>query len=139
MKAFAMEAGSDRMTGTSARRILLVEDDNALRRLFAGVLRSGGYVVEEASTGDEAVAALDRQCPDLLLSDLVLPGPNGQELASLCQARCPDTILVFMSGYTAEELHDLAITQVVFIPKPISPRDLLSTLERLFAPRVASR
>jgi CheY-like chemotaxis protein len=134
-----MEFGSDRMTGTSARRILLVEDDNALRRLFAGVLRSSGYAVEEASTGDEALAALDRQCPDLLLSDLVLPGPNGQELASLCRARCPDTILVFMSGYTAEELHDLAITQVVFIPKPISPRDLLSTLELLFAPRVASR
>jgi CheY-like chemotaxis protein len=139
MKAFAMEPGTDRMTGTSARRILLVEDDNALRRLFAEVLRSRGYAVEEASTGDEALAALDRQCPDLLLSDLVLPGPNGQELASLCRARCPDTILVFMSGYTAEELHDLAITQVVFIPKPISPRDLLSTLERLFAPRVASR
>jgi CheY-like chemotaxis protein len=134
-----MEFGSDRMTGTSARRILLVEDDNALRRLFAEVLRSRGYAVEQASTGDEALAALDRQCPDLLLSDLVLPGPNGQELASLCRARCPDTILVFMSGYTAEELHDLAITQVVFIPKPISPGDLLSTLERLFAPRVASR
>jgi CheY-like chemotaxis protein len=136
-KAFVM-AGSDGVTGTIAWRILLVEDDDALRRLFAGVLRSRGYVVEEASTGDEAVAALDRQCPDLLLSDLVLPGPNGQELASLCRARCPDTILVFMSGYTAEELHDLGITQVVFMPKPISPRELLSTLERLLAPRVAS-
>jgi CheY-like chemotaxis protein len=136
-KAFAM-AGSDGATGTIAWRILLVEDDDALRRLFAGVLRSRGHDVEEASTGDEAVAALDRHCPDLLLSDLVLPGPNGQELASLCRARCPDTILVFMSGYTAEELHDLAITQVVFIPKPIAPGDLLSTLERLLAARVAS-
>jgi CheY-like chemotaxis protein len=115
-----------------------VEDDDALRRLFAGVLRSNGYVVEEASTGDEAVAAFDRQCPDLLLSDLVLPGPNGQELASLCRARCPEAILVFMSGYTAEELHDLAITQVVFIPKPISPVELVATLERLFARRAAN-
>jgi CheY-like chemotaxis protein len=133
-----MEPGSDSATGTAARRILLVEDDHALRRLFAGVLRSRGYIVEEASNGDEAVAAFDRQCPDLLLSDLVLPGPNGQELASLCRARCPEAILVFMSGYTAEELHDLAITQVVFIPKPISPLELAATLERLFQRRAAN-
>jgi CheY-like chemotaxis protein len=103
-QALGMASGSDAEGGTGARRILLVEDDDALRGLFASVLRSRAYIVEEASTGDEAVAAFDRQCPDLLLSDLVLPGPNGQELASLCRARCPDTILVFMSGYTAEEL-----------------------------------
>jgi CheY-like chemotaxis protein len=129
---------SDDAAAITARRILLVEDDHALRRLFATALRSSGYVVEEASTGDEAVTAFDRECPDLLLSDLVLPGPNGQELASLCRSRCPDTILVFMSGYTAQELHDLAITQVVFIPKPISPNDLIPTLERLFERRAAN-
>jgi CheY-like chemotaxis protein len=134
-----MEPGSDSAIGMDVRRILLVEDDDALRRLFAGVLRSNGYVVEEASNGDEAVAAIDRQCPDLLLSDLVLPGPNGQELASLCRARCPDTILVFMSGFTAEELHDLAIKQVVFIPKPISPQELVATLEQLFVRQAANR
>jgi two-component system, cell cycle sensor histidine kinase and response regulator CckA len=138
MKTLVMESGIDGAVGTGPRRILLVEDDDALRRLFAGVLRSRGYVVEEASTGDEAVAAFDRQCPDLLLSDLVLPGPNGQELASLCRARCPEAILVFMSGYTAEELHELAITQVVFIPKPITPLDLVATLERLFERRAAN-
>jgi two-component system, cell cycle sensor histidine kinase and response regulator CckA len=138
MKTLVMEPGSDGAVGAGPRRILLVEDDEALRRLFAGVLRSRGYVVEEASTGDEAVAAFDRQCPDLLLSDLVLPGPNGQELASLCRAKCPEAILVFMSGYTPQELHELAITQVVFIPKPISPVDLAGTLERLLERRTAS-
>jgi CheY-like chemotaxis protein len=139
MKAFAMEPGTDSAMGMDVRRILLVEDDDALRRMFADVLRSNGYGVEEASSGDEAVAAIDRQCPDLLLSDLVLPGPNGQELASLCRARCPDTILVFMSGFTAEELHDLAIKQVVFIPKPISPQELVATLEQLFVRQAANR
>lgn len=133
-----MASDRDEAAATTVQRILLVEDDDALRRLFATALRTEGYEVEEASTGDEAVAAFDRTCPDLLLSDLVLPGPNGQELASICRNRCPETILVFMSGYTAEELHDLDITQVVFIPKPISPRDLLTTLERLFERRAAN-
>jgi two-component system, cell cycle sensor histidine kinase and response regulator CckA len=127
-----MTSSSDEAAAVTVRRILLVEDDDALRRLFTTALLSEGYIVEAASTGDEAVAAFTRQCPDLLLSDLVLPGPNGEELARLCRECCPDTILVFMSGYTAEELHQLDITQVVFIPKPIQPRDLLATLARLF-------
>lgn len=130
-----MTSSSEEAAAAVVRRILLVEDDDALRRLFTTALLSEGYMVEAASTGDEAVDAFTRQCPDLLLSDLVLPGPNGEELARLCRERCPDTILVFMSGYSAEELHQLDITQVVFIPKPIQPRDLLATLNRLFVGR----
>lgn len=130
-----MTSSSEEAAAAVVRRILLVEDDDALRRLFTTALLSEGYMVEAASTGDEAVDAFTRQCPDLLLSDLVLPGPNGEELARLCREHCPDTILVFMSGYSAEELHQLDITQVVFIPKPIQPRDLLATLNRLFVGR----
>lgn len=113
------------------KRILLVEDDDALRGLLHSALTAGGYDVDEASTGDEALAAIERRCPDLLLSDLVLPGVNGQELATRCREHCPDIVLVFMSGYKEEELHRREITQVVFIPKPISPRDLLAALARL--------
>lgn len=133
-----MEPVREEASGAEAPRVLLVEDDDALRRLFAGTLRAEGYVVEEASTGDEAFEAFDRRCPDLLLSDLVLPGPNGQELANLCRARCPDTILVFMSGYAGEELQELSITEVVFISKPISPAALVRTVQRLLEAERAS-
>jgi CheY-like chemotaxis protein len=126
---------SEGPSGVGAHRILVVEDDDALRRLFSQALRSQGYEVEEASTGFEAVEAFYRQCPDVLLSDLVLPGPNGQELARRCRARCPDAILIFMSGYAGEELHELDITQVVFLSKPVSPAEMVRTVERLLARR----
>lgn len=131
-------ADSGSVAGPAGGHILLVEDDLALRNLIARVLRVGGYVVEEAATGTEAVQAFTRRCPDLLLSDLVLPGPNGQKLASLCRAACPDTMLAFMSGYSAQELHELDIRQVVFIPKPIRPAELLKLVSGLFAERAES-
>jgi len=118
-----------------ARRILVVDDDEPTRTMLVRALTAHGYIVDQAATGGEAVEAFGRTCPDVLLSDLVMPGPNGQELASLCRARCPDALLVFMSGYTEEELHRLEITQVVFLPKPISPNALVQTLDRLVAER----
>ncbi len=121
------------------RRVLVVDDDETLRGMLVRALTAHGFAVEQAGTGGEAVEAFGRSCPDVLLSDLVLPGPNGQELASLCRARCPDTILVFMSGYSEEELHRLEITQVVFLPKPISPNALVRTVNRLIDERDKSQ
>jgi two-component system, cell cycle sensor histidine kinase and response regulator CckA len=120
--------------GAKGRHILVVEDDDALRVFFAKTLRSRGYDVEEASTGWEAMEAFERGCPDLLLADLIIPGPNGQELANACRERCPETVLVFVSGHTAEKLQELAITQVVFLPKPLARKTLLQTIERLLGP-----
>jgi CheY-like chemotaxis protein len=126
-----MEAVGSGPAGAQAPRVLVVEDEHELRRLLVRALSGAGYRVEEASTGWEAVDVFDRDCPDLLLADLVLPGPNGQELANLCRERCPDTLLVFMSGYSEDELHDLDITQVVFLPKPVLPGEIVRTVNRL--------
>ncbi|MFW5951184.1 MAG: hypothetical protein ACOCVZ_03605 [Gemmatimonadota bacterium] len=60
-----------------------------------------------------------------------MPGPSGQELAAGCREECPDAVLVFMSGYSEEELQSLEIRQVLFLPKPVSPKDLVRTLDRL--------
>lgn len=125
--------------GGRARRILVVDDEEPIRAMLVRALTAHGYIVEQAATGGEAVESFGRNCPDVLLSDLVLPGPNGQELASLCRARCPDAILVFMSGYTEDELSRLEITQVVFLPKPISPNALVETLAQLIAERERSQ
>ena len=114
-----------------AARVLIAEDDHHLRNLFAGVLEGAGFVVEQAADGDQALDATSRSCPDLLLSDLVMPGLTGDELARKVRERCPATILVFMSGFSEEELHHMDIKQVVFLPKPISPHDLVATLRRL--------
>ena len=98
-------------------------------------LEAAGYQVAEAATGEEAREEYTRHCPHVLLADLVLPGLNGQELATACRRHCPGTILIFMSGYSEEELQRLEIRQVVFLPKPVLPRELTSTLDRLLADR----
>ena len=114
-----------------ARRILLVDDDPAVRLTLGKALRRGGYDVDEAADGEEALASVERACPDLLVSDLVIPPPNGQQLAALCREQCPEIPLIFISGYSEDELHDLDIKQVVFLPKPIEPAELLKAVERL--------
>lgn len=116
-------------------RILLVDDDPAVRDTLGKVLRRAGYDVEDAGSGEAALEAIGRQCPEVLLSDLVIPPPNGEQLAALSREHCPDTILIFMSGYSEDELHDLDIKQVVFLPKPIEPPDLVDTVQRLLASR----
>lgn len=116
-------------------RILLVDDDPAVRDTLGKVLRKAGYHVDEAASGEVALEAVDRQCPDILLSDLVIPPPNGEQLAALSRQHCPDTILIFMSGYSEDELHELDIKQVVFLPKPLEADALLETVERLLERR----
>ena len=116
-------------------RILLADDDAILRGMLRTALQAAGYDVEAVADGDLARESYLRRCPDVLIADLVMPGLNGQELAVACRARCPDTVMVFMSGYSEKELHDLDITQVVFMPKPLSPRDLVAMVGRLLAGR----
>lgn len=125
----AQDQSSD--DGTEAPHILLVDDDPAVRATLGKALRSAGYDVQEATDGESALEAVERRCPDLLLSDLVIPPPNGQQLAALCREHCPDMLLVFISGYSEEELHDLDIKQVVFLPKPIEVDDLREAIARL--------
>jgi DNA-binding response OmpR family regulator len=118
-----------------SHRILIAEDDEPLRRLLWKALTAAGFDVEDVATGDAARDAYNRRCPDVLLADLVLPGLNGQELASGLRGHCPDAIMIFMSGYSEDELHRLDIKQVVFMPKPISPGELVRTLDRLLEGR----
>lgn len=125
-----MEAGA-----TPRHRILLADDDDRLRTMLRTALVAAGFDVEAVADGDAARDAYLRRCPDLLLADLVMPGLNGQELANACRDHCPDTVLVFMSGYTEQELQRFDIRQVVFIPKPISPRELVTSLKALLADR----
>jgi two-component system cell cycle sensor histidine kinase/response regulator CckA len=115
------------------RRILLVDDDPAVRKSLGKALGKAGYIVEESAGGEEALESIQRQCPDVLLSDLVIPPPNGEQLAALSRQYCPEVLLIFMSGYSEDELHDLDIKQVVFLPKPIEARELVDTIGRLLA------
>lgn len=115
--------------------ILLVEDEPAVRELAASVLRERGYTVLTASHGQEALR-LAREHVDnvqLLLTDVVMPGMNGPDLArQLSQVR-PDLKIIFMSGYTDGIIgqHGILEPGNVFIQKPFSPRMLVQKIREV--------
>jgi CheY-like chemotaxis protein len=100
-----------------------------VRSLTARILRAHGYGVVEAPDPEAALAleALRSGEIDLLLSDLVLPGMSGTELAAHVQILMPDVHVLFMSGYTDDVIarHGIAHDDVAFLPKPFTAHALL--------------
>ena len=85
--------------------VLVVDDEPAVRSMSARILRRGGFHVVEAATGAEALALVGLEGPPrLVLTDLMMPGMGGVELARRLKERWPALPVVFMSGYWAEEL-----------------------------------
>ena len=117
--------------------VLLVEDEESVRRFAERVLSRGGYTVLAAAEGAEAMA-LSRQHPgliQLLVTDLMMPRMNGSDLARRLMAERPGIRVLFISGYD----RDAARTQTPleagtdFIEKPFSPEALLERIHRLLA------
>ena len=121
----------------ASETILLVEDEGGVRRLACRILNRQGYRVIEASNGIEAleIAGQSDTLIDLLVTDLVMPRMGGRELAARVHEQRPAMKVLFMSGYTNDEVlrHDLLDPGVAFLPKPFSPRDLLNAVRAALA------
>jgi len=108
--------------------LLVVEDEGAVRNLAARVLTAAGYQVLTAVNGEEALVLLeDRQGPvHLLLTDVVMPGMGGRELAARLATNWPDLKVLFMSGYTNNAIvhHGVLDEGTQFIGKPFSVMEL---------------
>jgi signal transduction histidine kinase/CheY-like chemotaxis protein len=115
-KVFAFRSGGE--------TILLVEDDPALRKMAAEVLRDTGYKVLTAPCGADAmqVAAEHPGSLDVLLTDVVMPGMTGRELADQIVARYPRTRILYMSGYTDDAVgnHGLHGQTLRVLQKPFT-------------------
>jgi len=113
-------------------RILLVEDEDDVRALIRDVLRHAGYDVIDASDGETALAAIAGEV-HLLLTDVVMPGMSGRQLAARFQERCPDARVLYMSGYTDDKLghHGVLDPGVELIQKPLTPDVLLRRIREL--------
>jgi CheY-like chemotaxis protein len=112
----------------SGATILLVDDDQPVRTVVAATLRELGYGLLEASSAAAAMEILHKGVSiDVLLTDLVMPGTNGTELAEAAQKIRPDLTIVYISGYA--EAADLGLQRRRLIRKPFRPDDLRDQIE----------
>ncbi len=111
-----------------AGTILLVEDEPSLRSLVAGYLREHGYVVHEAGDAQRALALARGEPLDLLLTDIVMPGMSGPQLAATLAECRPDLRVIFMSGYAEHASLREAVLQegTLFLQKPFRLISVLS-------------
>ncbi|MCX8118582.1 MAG: PAS domain S-box protein [Desulfobacterota bacterium] len=120
--------------GTEA--VLLVEDEPAVRELAARVLRERGYRVEVAKDGNEALAVIRNQPQmtfDLLLTDVVMPGMSGREIADVLKSSMPNLKVLYMSGYTEDSIlrHGVLREGVDLLQKPFSPETLVKRVREI--------
>ena len=111
---------------TGSETILVVEDEPMVRGLVRTMLRSRGYTVLEASSGEEAMERYAGRLDDiqLLLTDVVMPGINGRVLAETLTGRRPGLKVLFMSGYTEDAVLGAQRREVQFLQKPFAPEVL---------------
>jgi PAS domain S-box-containing protein len=116
--------------------VLLVEDDSALRALTKHILSSHGYAVQDAAHATQALQLIESGArPDLLLTDVVMPGMSGVELADRIARSFPATLIVYMSGHA--EVSDRLDGKAHIIQKPVAPDALLLQLRAILGAHAA--
>ena len=121
------------MTQTNAPRILLAEDEEAMRAYLSRALSNAGYRVETVDRGTDAIPLLESEDFDLLLSDIVMPEMDGIELAQRCAEISPRTKVMFITGFAAVSLRaSREQPQAKVLSKPFHLRDLVLEVERVF-------
>ncbi len=120
------------LTGTG--RVLLVEDEDAVRMFSARALREKGYTVIEAPNGDVALSMVQKgEKFDVLITDVVMPKMDGPTLSKKIRDMYPDAKTIFISGYTEDTFrknldHD---AKIHFLPKPYTLKDLASKVKEV--------
>jgi two-component system cell cycle sensor histidine kinase/response regulator CckA len=115
--------------------VLVVEDEEMLRRMVCTGLRANGYRVLEARNADEALQCCQEHSGNiqLLLTDVIMPGRSGSQLAALAAAEHPGIKVMFMSGYTDSAIvhHGIRSAEVHFLPKPFNLTTLMQKVREV--------
>jgi CheY-like chemotaxis protein len=125
-------------TAGGGEAVLVVEDNRAVRLMMAVTLEREGYHVDTAANGDEALAlARSGRIFDLLVTDLVMPGMSGRNVADAVSVISPATEVMFVSGYVDETAASASF--VHFLQKPFTPTALATKVRDVLDARAAGR
>jgi two-component system, cell cycle sensor histidine kinase and response regulator CckA len=139
IEAVASEGDAEDDRATAALRgtetVLVAEDEDGVRELLRKVLQEFGYTVLTARHGRDALLLAGERGEDidLLITDVVMPEMSGRELAETLQDRRPDLKILFMSGYTDDEVLRRGVggQDAPFVRKPFTPEDLVRRVRSL--------
>jgi PAS domain S-box-containing protein len=114
------------------RRVLIVEDEPALLDAYTTALREAGYAVTACVSGMEALRELHRQAPDILVTDVVMPGISGLDVATACRQLYPRVPVLLVSGFIPEgAIPGLQDGSIYRLDKPVRAARLVATVGRL--------
>jgi len=119
--------------GKKMAKILVVDDEEGIRRQLTAILREEGYSAESAANGTEAIAIMKKQYFDIVITDLMMPGIDGMELLRHIKKDYPNTVVVMITAHGSERIAVEAIKAGAYdyIPKPFSyPEEMLAVIER---------
>ncbi len=118
--------------------ILVIDDDAAMRRLILRVLATRGHALLEAENGEQGLKLLEDQTPDLIITDILMPGKEGIETIREVRERSPDTKIIAISGGGGS--HDMMFLDIAktfgaqaSLAKPFRPDELIEVVDRVLA------
>jgi two-component system, cell cycle sensor histidine kinase and response regulator CckA len=131
----AAEAASAPLDDSNGMTVVVVEDEDAIRTLTHRILTRQGYDVVEALDPEHAITLCESTKPDLLLTDVVMPGMSGKDLSERLRERHPDLRVLFMSGYTDNVMdrYGLDASGDSLLQKPFNGRELLTAVQEAIA------
>lgn len=122
---------------TKTHSVLIVDDEKNIADTVALILQDAGYVAKPAYNSSVALSMTPEHAPDLIISDVVMPGMNGIELAITTRRQYPHCIVLLLSGQaaSADMLEDARARGYDFelLAKPLEPEDLLKKVADVFA------
>lgn len=116
-------------------QILVIEDEDAVRALVQRALVKEGYAVVNSTGGDDSVATFERlrDRVDLLISDVVLPGPSGPDLVARFRLARPDLRVLFITGYSRVATLPPEDVTTRILRKPFTPSALVDAVQEMLA------
>lgn len=125
------------MQESETARILVVDDERSIADTLCQILRKAGYECKPAYSGTDALSSMAEFSPALIISDVIMPGLDGIEMAKTARRACPDCAVLLLSGNAATQ--DLLVNadaegySFQVLAKPVPPRDLLAKVAAMLS------